>query len=178
MFKGIKRIFKRGRKYPLKRDEDGLSARQRAFADFDEGKKPSDVVKHVEISKRTANRYYASWKKLPPDFNSRYKELKKGFKEHPELLDMTINFLCQRYKIPHDEAIVMLQRPYGTKKIVRGDLEELLKEGKKQQRDKRIKSADDFLQRLELLDITKKDLSEALDIIINKRFEKNKQGHI
>lgn len=38
------------RKYPIKRDESGNSARKRAFAEFDEGNKPRDIFEAVGIS--------------------------------------------------------------------------------------------------------------------------------
>ena len=41
------------RKYPIKRDEYGQSARSRAFAAFDAGKRPAEIYEQIGISKRT-----------------------------------------------------------------------------------------------------------------------------
>jgi len=61
----IFRFRNKGRKYPIKKDEYGRSARKRAFAAFNSGARPADVASEVGISLQTACRYFSDWKKLP-----------------------------------------------------------------------------------------------------------------
>ena len=61
MIKNVFKISRKERKYPVKRDVFGDSARKRAFELFDKGKLPSQAAQLVDISKITARRYFADW---------------------------------------------------------------------------------------------------------------------
>jgi len=75
----IPRLAKK-RKHPIKRDDRGRSARQRAFKAFKGGSTPAQVATMVPISVRTARRYYADWKKLPQNLEMRYRILKAAYR--------------------------------------------------------------------------------------------------
>ena len=62
---GLGKRRKSKRKYPIKRNEQGLSARQQCFQLFDQGNLPAGVAPSVKVSKLTARRYFADWKKQP-----------------------------------------------------------------------------------------------------------------
>lgn len=69
-------LRRKGRKYPIKRDSYGRSARQRAFAAFENGKTPAEVAVMVPISVRTARRYFADWQKLPHNLELHYRMIR------------------------------------------------------------------------------------------------------
>jgi len=110
------------REYPIKRDEHGLSARKRAFAAFDEGRKPEEFCNSIDISLRTAARYHADWKKLPPKFAKNY-ELQKKTKRsgHPLFNDDAIKMIAGQLSIPEEEVAHYLETPWGLQKILKGE---------------------------------------------------------
>jgi hypothetical protein len=110
------------RKYPIKRDESGQSARKRAFAAFDESKKPEEVYCNIRISLRTARRYYADWKKLPENFTKNY-ELQRKLKRRgsPFYDDKTIMMAATELCISEEEVAYYLQQSWGLHKIIRGE---------------------------------------------------------
>ena len=66
-------VFYKSRKYPIKYDKYGRSTRQRAFELFDEGWRPAQVARELNMIPRTAYRYFECWKKLPKDLETTYK---------------------------------------------------------------------------------------------------------
>jgi len=110
------------RKYPIKRDESGLSARKRAFTAFDEGKKPEEVYADVQISLRTARRYYADWKKQPANFTKNYELLKKAKRiGSPSYIENTMCDIAIQLSIPTEEVSHYLEQPWGLHKVIRGE---------------------------------------------------------
>jgi AraC-like DNA-binding protein len=87
------KLSKKRRKYPIKRDESGKSARCRAFDAFDRGLRPAQVIREVGISLRTACRYFADWKKHRPRLEPRYRFAKRLLKNHPEFSEGTITMI-------------------------------------------------------------------------------------
>ncbi len=62
LFKGFGR---KHRKYSIKRDQYGRSARQRCFDLFDEGVTLAEISKTVGITVRTVYKYHQQWKRQP-----------------------------------------------------------------------------------------------------------------
>jgi hypothetical protein len=84
-------------RYPIKRDESGQSARRRAFDAFDEGLKPADVAPMVDISVRTAGRYFEGWKKLPQNFEMRYGLAKMALRTDADFSQKMIGDLVRHW---------------------------------------------------------------------------------
>ena len=72
----------RGRRYPIQRDDEGLSLRQRCFRLFKQGKNALEVTEIIGMNIATARRYYSGWNCCPPIdeliHDSLRKELKTG----------------------------------------------------------------------------------------------------
>ena len=69
---------KKSRKYPIKKDETGKTARRRAFEAFDKGMRPAQVSRLVDISFRTACRYFTHWKRLPGHYQVKHARPNQG----------------------------------------------------------------------------------------------------
>jgi hypothetical protein len=157
------------RKYPIKRDESGQSARKRAFAAFDEGKKPEEVYGSIEISLRTARRYYADWKKLPKNFTKNY-ELQRKLKRRgsPFFDDKTIKQVATKVFISEDEVAYYLRQPWGLHKIIRGEF--IPDQDRKYQLDIAIRKV--LLLKIviavELSDLPPKDMLQLVDRLIQE----------
>lgn len=115
-------LFQRkSRKYPIKRDEYGRSARQRAFELFKEGKRPAQIYKPElipGIKKNTLYRYYEDWKKL--EGGPSYATLKKLMKVSPEFTEGVVLSLSKNLGMTRQEVIRRMQRPWGLMRALKG----------------------------------------------------------
>ncbi|MFC1982744.1 hypothetical protein ACFLV5_03050 [Chloroflexota bacterium] len=110
-------LFRR-RKYPLKSDEKGLSARQRAFELFGEGKRPSQVCNTLPISLRTACRYFEDFKKL--HHKVPYATIRKWMRDNQEFSDKVIGMLADSLEMSREEVVTRMQKPWGLMEAMKG----------------------------------------------------------
>jgi len=108
-----------GRRHPIKRDENGRSARQHVFDLFSEGYRPAQVCKMLPISLRTACRYFEDFKKL--HHRVPYTAIRKWMKDHPEFNKSVIDMLAVSLDMPQEEVIDRLSKPYGLMAAMKGE---------------------------------------------------------
>jgi len=111
------RLF-RGRRYPVKKDENGLSARQRAFNLFGTGQRPAQVCKTIPISLRTACRYFQDFKKL--HHRVPYSTIRKWLEESPEFSEKVIAILATSLEMDPEEVVARMQKPWGLMEAMKG----------------------------------------------------------
>ena len=116
----LPKLRKRSRKYPIKRDEYGRSARQRAFEAYDDGKRPGAVVQLVGISTRTACRYFADWKKLPQNLEVRYRMMRTVRKSNRRFSKEVLRSLSACLEMSEEEVKERLEQPWGLKQLLMG----------------------------------------------------------
>ena len=114
----IGKLRRRRRKYPIKRDESGKTARRRAFELFDNGKRPAEVAYLVGITKRTGFRYFQDWKKLGPNFEARYTIVKKVLDSSPKHHEGAVKMICELLGLPEEEVRARFQEPWGLKRFM------------------------------------------------------------
>lgn len=114
----IGKFRRRRRRYPIKYDEQGRSARRQAFDLFDHGKMPAEVAPIVGISVETARRYFQDWKKLPRNFEARYTVAKKILNSSPEYREETVKTICRLLGLPENEVRARFQEPWGLKRYL------------------------------------------------------------
>jgi transposase len=132
---------KKSRKYPIKRDEYGRSARQRAFDAFDDGQRPAEVRGMVGISLSTACRYFADWKRQPKNLKMRYRIAKAILKNDREFSAETIKSLATGLGMSQEEVIIRLQRPWALKQLLVGNWPNYLREERRSQAESRLEVA-------------------------------------
>ena len=68
----MKFLWRKRRKYPIKRDQYGRSARQHAFVLFDKKYRPAQIFKQglIPVPIRTLFRYFEGWKMVERFRNS------------------------------------------------------------------------------------------------------------
>ncbi len=112
-------LFRKHRRYPIRRDKSGRSLRQQAFGFFDEGSRPYQLYKQklVQASPRTLFRYYEDWKKI----NNRPSDsiLKKAKRRESGLTEDLIKKLSEQMDMPIKEVRAMLSQPRGTLRLLR-----------------------------------------------------------
>ena len=134
-------LRKKSRKYPIKRDEYGRSAWQRAFEAFDAGKRPAEVTQIVQITLRTACRYFADWKKLPTNLEESHRLMKAVRRSHGEFSAETIKMLATYFDMPEEEVIARLQKPWGLKQLLMGKWPNYAREERKSRAESRLEAA-------------------------------------
>jgi len=135
------KLRKRSRKYPIKRDEQGRSARQRAFEAFDYGKRPGEVVRIVGISPRTAYRYFADWKKLPQNLELCYRTMKTVRKNNWEFSKETVESLSAYLEMLEEEVKERLEKPWGLKQLLMGKWPNHRQERERSEAELRLRAA-------------------------------------
>ncbi len=112
--------FKKGRKYPIRRDEAGRTARQRAFALLDLDYTIDQVAVEVGISRETARRYHYDWGKRGKGWEIRYNTIKHLWKTDPEFSERLVDDLAKALGMTKAEVIGRLQQPSGLKRALLG----------------------------------------------------------
>ena len=114
----IGKLWRKGRKYPIKRDEFGRTARCRAFELFENGKRPAEVAYLVGIPKSTGFSYFQAWKKLPRNLESKYTVAKKLLNSSPGHREAVVKTRCQLRGLSAEEVRARLQEPWGLKRFL------------------------------------------------------------
>ena len=116
----VRKLLKRGRKYPIQRDQFGRSGRRRAFDAFDKGLRPAKVAREEHIKPRTAYRYFQDWKKLPKNLEMQYKAFKTLKKRGIDITGENIELLAEGLGMSQEEVRRDLQKPWGLKRLLMG----------------------------------------------------------
>lgn len=121
MFRRLRhRDVKKGRKYPIKRDERGRSARSRAFMAFDRGQTSAEVAALVGITRRTVYRYRADWKKLPRTHEQGYRFAKWALSKESGLRGEVIAMIADARNMSEKKVVELLEKPNGLKQLIMG----------------------------------------------------------
>jgi hypothetical protein len=120
----IRRLFhiNRTRKYPIKRDERGLSLRERSFDLFVLGKRPAEVAVALKAKEATVFRYYLDWKKLGPNFDQQYAYVKSLFSKNSPDRDKNLELFFRVCGISKEQLEAILSTPYGLRRFLTGKL--------------------------------------------------------
>ena len=160
-------LFKKRRKYPIKRDESGESARRRAFHAFDKGLRPAQVIRKVDISLATACRYFADWKKHSPAFELRYRSLRTLSKRRGELSEETMKMIAEILEMSVEEVLWRLQRPWGLKQLLLGEWPDYVREARQSEAEARLLAAVRIVRFNELFGVTPDRQREILEALID-----------
>ncbi len=114
--------IKRTRKYPIKRDEKGLTLRARCFALFDQGKRPVEVAVELKAKEAAVFRYFRDWKKLGPNFEKRYAFVKSLFRKDEPDREKNIELFSRMCRIPKEQFEAILSTPHGLRRFVAGNI--------------------------------------------------------
>jgi len=157
------KLRKKSRKYPIKRDEYGKSARRLAFDAFDRGLKPAQVTDELDISYRTAYRYFADWKKQPRNLELRYQMAREIYKHEPQFEQEVIKTLATNLDLPEEKIVERLQKPWALMQLVRGKWSPEIEERRIAKSLARLDSALQFLNLYEILGVSPERIKTELD---------------
>ena len=158
------------RKYPIKRDEQGRSLRQRAFDLFDKKLRPSAIYRQhlLTIKQKTLLRYYEDWKRKKGDHISD-RMIKKVMKNNPDFTEKLTRTLSQELEMPFEEVIKRMQKPWGLQQALRGQLPDYRLKREQSEIEARLNGGLGFMQMGELFQKSSKELAELLQQIIMLR---------
>jgi hypothetical protein len=112
--------IKRARKYPIKRDSEGLSLRARSFELFEQGKRPSEVAEELKMKEATVFRYFRDWKRLGPNFNKYHDYVRSLFDKKAPDRNKNIELFAGACGISKEEFEAILSRPHGLRRFLTG----------------------------------------------------------
>jgi hypothetical protein len=120
----LRRLFriKKSRKYPIKRNGEGLSLRERCFELFEQGKRPVDVAGELKMEETTVCRYFRDWKRLGPHFEPRYTYVQSLFKKTAPDRDENVELFARACNIPKEQLEAILSQPHGLRRLMTGKL--------------------------------------------------------
>ena len=150
------------RKYPIKRDENGRSLRQRAFELFDKKLRPSEIYKQqlLPVKLTTLFRYFEDWKKMG-DHNS-YRITRRLMKNNPDITEKLIEALSKKLEMPVEEVIKRIQKPWGLKQALRGDWPDYGLEREQSEVEDRLEGALCIICMMELFQNSPEQLANLL----------------
>ena len=159
---------KKPRKYPLKKDEYGRSARRRAFYAFDSGKRPSEVARQVRISFETACRYFADWKKLPKNWRLRYDLAKRVLKGETGMSKRVIALLADHLCISEEEVMERIQKPWGIKQLLTDQWPNYRREQVYGKQEARLRAALELVRFVESSGMSPEDIKKLIEILVTR----------
>jgi hypothetical protein len=110
---------KKRRKYPVKVDEKGRSARTRCFEMFAEKVPLDEIAEKVGVKVDTVRRYHQQWKK-DPDLERRYTYVKSLFKKTTPDREYNIELFARAWGIPKEQLETILSQPHGLRRLMTG----------------------------------------------------------
>jgi hypothetical protein len=118
----LSRLFhaKKSRKYPIKRDEEGLSLRAKCFQLFEQGKRPAMVAEELYIKETTVCRYFRDWQRLGPNFEQQYDYAQSLFKKTAPDRDKNIELFARAFGIEKEQFETILSQPHGLRRLLTG----------------------------------------------------------
>lgn len=112
--------IRRSRRFPIKRDEAGLSLRARCFKLFEQGKRPVGVAGELKMEKTTVYRYFRDWKRFGPNFERRYAYVQSLFSKTAHDRDNNIELFARVCRISKEEFETILSQPHGLRRFLSG----------------------------------------------------------
>jgi hypothetical protein len=110
---------KKRRKYPVKVDEQGRSARNRCFEMFAEKVPLDEIAKKVGVKVDTVRRYHQQWKK-DPGLERRYAYVYSLFKKTAPDRDKNIELFARVWGIEKERLETILSQPHGLRRLMTG----------------------------------------------------------
>jgi len=89
---------------------------------FDEGERPAEVTKLLEMKDSTAKRYFQQWKKLGPNFERKYAYTKSLFEQSAPDRERNLELFARACGITKEELEAILVKPHGLRQLMTGKL--------------------------------------------------------
>jgi len=117
MFKGFGR--KKKRKFAVRYDERGRSARSRCFEEFKDNTPLGEIAKIVGVKIETVRRYHQQWQKNP-NFEQQYAYIKSLLKKEAPDRGRTIELCARAAGIASEQVETILHQPHGLLRLMTG----------------------------------------------------------
>ena len=111
--------LKKKRKYPIKLDDQGKSARSRCFEMFEEQITVNEIANQVGVTVDTVRRYHRQWKKNP-NFERQHAFIKRLIKKTAPDRERTLELIASSCGIPREQLETILSQPHGLRRLMTG----------------------------------------------------------
>jgi hypothetical protein len=160
---------KKGRKYPIKRDEFGRSARQRAFELFDQGMRPTEVARMMDVKPKTLYRYFQDWKKQGANLEGRCQVVRKIVRGSEGFSPKAIGIVAEASGMAEEEVIERLQKPWGLKQLVMGRWPNRRMEKMYSEQEARLAAALEVIYFIEHTETLPREIADWI-VVMRERF--------
>lgn len=130
----------KGRKYPIRKDDEGRSLRQRAFHEFDKGLRPAQVARELGAKPATMYHYHHDWKKSDQPLPVMYRILRIALK-HPNARRRLAERLARHFDVPVADVLERLQKPWAAKQLATGEWRSWMPDAEQKRNWARLKAA-------------------------------------
>ena len=110
---------KKGRRYPVKRDEAGKSARQRCFEMFEDKIPALEIAKTVAVTLGTVHTYHKQWKNNPR-LEAQHAYFKGLMNKKAPDFERNLDLVARFCGVQRDELDTMLRKPHGLRRMMMG----------------------------------------------------------
>jgi hypothetical protein len=119
----LPKVFRsrKSRKYPVKRDEQGRSARSRCFKMFFDNVPLDDIVGMVDVTPDTVRRYYLQWRQEPVHREG-YAYARHLFARANPHRDSNLEPFARAWGITKEQLEITLSQPHGLRRLVTGKI--------------------------------------------------------
>ena len=117
----FKQLGKKRRKYPIKRDEDGKSARTRCFEYFEKKTPLMTIAEEVGVSIKTVYKYHQQWK-INPRYEQQCAYLKSLLDRKSPQRANTLELLIRIYNIDRQQLEEILSQSHGLQRLLSGKI--------------------------------------------------------
>jgi hypothetical protein len=112
---------KKGRKYPVVRDETGKSARSRCFKMFADQVPLDEIAGLVDVKPETVRRYYLQWRQEPVHREG-YAYARHLFARVNPRRDSNLELFARAWGITREQLEIVLSQPHGLRRLMTGKI--------------------------------------------------------
>lgn len=129
------------------------------------------------ISFKTACTYFYQWKKLPREFDSKYRNMKRILQRNPHALDRFIKEIAADLGEPEKKIKAQLETPWGIHQLVAGKYKKYIRDKEAAIGRQRIEAAVKIIRLHENLGVPLDKITEAFEKL-SKEYESKRMDSL
>jgi hypothetical protein len=171
-------LVQKGRRYPIQKDEEGQSLRQRCFKLFSRRRNAREAAEILGMKLATARRYYSEWNRCPPIYEETYKSLRNELKRKGEISPEIIRTLKEALNMPECQIVDILSQPYGLQSLLKGKYVRIRKQELYGKQEMRLEAALQLVVNLEQIGVPLEWIHREIQNLIRRAvtYTKSKKG--
>jgi transposase len=168
----VKKLMKKGRRHPIRRDQFGMTRRAWAFYYFDKGMSPAQAAHEAGITVRTSRRYKAQWNKRTRNIEATYKVLNNMREDDPKKFQSFVDLWAKEFGMAQEEVWERLQKPWGLLQLLGGKFPNYALERRRREAEADLDAALKFVKLMRIMGYTPDKIDEMIEEFIEKALKR------